>query len=222
MIARHLSIAAVLLFVLISGAQAGGTYQRTKDGQSYVWNNYPKSGDEASWSGGTDSTGYAVGDGTLTWYKRGVLISRYTGRMVNGKFNGAVTNEDASGKKFRGTFVNGVKSADWTQVYDAHAGYATPTTTYSIPATTFTPAAVSPAQGNGSEYFDRALTEPRASKFEEALSDFNKAIELDPKNAQAYINRGIVQSGLGSAPGAEADFTRASDLDPRSSDAFYN
>ena len=219
---RNIFLVAIALLVVASLAQAGGKSQPTSDGRTYIWNNYPKPGDEASWSGRTDSAGYASGDGILTWYKHGVRVSRYSGKMINGKFDGPVTNEDANGQKFRGTFVHGVKSADWTQIYDVPSSYSTPTITYSVPPTTFAPASASPAQQDGSEYFNRGLAELQANKFEEALRDLSKAIELNPKNSKAYINRGIVQSALGSAPGAEADFTQAITLDPKSSDAFYN
>jgi hypothetical protein len=118
-VARFVFIACTALLGFSGGAYAGGgVYQRTKDGETIVWNNYPRPGDEASWSGGKDGQGYATGDGTLTWHKRGVLVSRYTGRMIRGKLNGPVTNVDANGGTFRGTFVNGSKSADWAQGTD--------------------------------------------------------------------------------------------------------
>lgn len=118
-VARFVFIACTALLGFSSSVYAGGgVYQRTKDGRTIVWNNYPRPGDEASWSGGKDGRGYATGDGTLTWYKRGVLVSRYTGRMNRGKLDGPVTNVDADGEAFRGTFVNGSKSADWAQETD--------------------------------------------------------------------------------------------------------
>jgi hypothetical protein len=109
------------LLVFAAGAWAGA-YQRTLDRQTLVWNNYPKPYDQAEWSGHRDSSGYAVGPGTLTWYKNRVLMGRYSGTMVRGKWNGLVTNVDADGKKFRGTFVDGAKSGDWVEVGDASGG----------------------------------------------------------------------------------------------------
>jgi hypothetical protein len=116
---------ALLLFA--SGAYAG-IYQRAKDGRTLVWNNYPKKGDEATWSGNRDPNGYAVGSGTLTWYRvepkivtgsnipsvtHVVVVGRYSGNMVRGKLEGPVINVEADGKTFHGTFVNGAKSPDW-------------------------------------------------------------------------------------------------------------
>ncbi len=91
----------------------GGMFQRTKDGV-LIWNNYPRPDDEAFWSGGHDANGYAEGQGTLRWYTRGRFVTEYVGRMVHGKLDGPVKNTDASGKRFHGTFIDGVKSADWT------------------------------------------------------------------------------------------------------------
>jgi hypothetical protein len=101
---------------------ATGSYQRTKDGKTLVWNNYPLPGDEATWSGERDAEGYATGPGTLTWFsvdwtvrsdsnappqKRPILIDRYSGNMVRGKFDGPVVNVTPSGKTAHLTFVDG-------------------------------------------------------------------------------------------------------------------
>ena len=101
------------LFLFASGAYGAGSYQRTRDGKTLFWNASPKRGEEATWSGERDKKGYAVGSGTLTWYKvgptsgpgsfipwrRAVVVKRYSGKMVDGKFKGAVTYVDASGRK---------------------------------------------------------------------------------------------------------------------------
>jgi hypothetical protein len=57
----------------------------------------------------------------LTWYKNGNWASRYCGTMVRGRLNGFVTNQDANGKRFQGTYVNGNKSSDWSEVTEATA-----------------------------------------------------------------------------------------------------
>ena len=103
---------ALLLFA--SGAYGTGSYQRTRDGKTLVWNNSPKRGEEATWSGKRDRKGFAVGSGTLTWYevvptivtgslipdtRHAVVVNRYSGKMVHGKFKGAVTLVDANGRK---------------------------------------------------------------------------------------------------------------------------
>jgi len=106
-----------------SVAYGAGAYQRTRDGKTLVWNDSPKRGEEATWSGKRDKNGFAAGSGTLTWYKveptivtgpnipdarrYAVVINRYSGKMVQGKFKGAVTYVDANGKRLQATFVKG-------------------------------------------------------------------------------------------------------------------
>ena len=106
---------------LTNFAIAGGGYQKAQDGKTLVWNSNPQSGDSATWSGKRDSSGYAIGRGTLTWFhmqKKIVTgsnlplpkysaIASYTGEMVRGKLNGAIVATDANGKKFHGTYVAG-------------------------------------------------------------------------------------------------------------------
>jgi len=58
---------ALLLFASV--AYGAGSYQRTRDGKTLVWNDSPKLGEEATWSGKRDKNGFAAGSGTLTWYK---------------------------------------------------------------------------------------------------------------------------------------------------------
>jgi ketosteroid isomerase-like protein len=114
------------LLVFASVAYGAGSYQRTRDGKTLVWNDSPKRGEEATWSGKRDKIGFATGSGTLTWYKveptiltgsnipdarrHSVVISRYSGEMVQGKLEGAVPYVDANGKKLQATFVNGSRA----------------------------------------------------------------------------------------------------------------
>jgi hypothetical protein len=113
------AVAAAILLLLVSQAFSSsaqrGRYQNTIEG-AIVWNNYPKAEDRASWTGEKDSQGYATGSGTLNWFKGSKLVSKYSGTMVHGKWNGVVVNEDADGNKFRGNWVNGVRSSDWGQI----------------------------------------------------------------------------------------------------------
>lgn len=111
---------ALLLFASV--AYGAGSYQRTRDGKTLVWNDSPKRGEEATWSGKRDKNGFAAGSGTLTWYnveptivtgsnipdarRYAAVINRYSGKMVRGKFKGTVTYVDANGKRLQATFVN--------------------------------------------------------------------------------------------------------------------
>jgi hypothetical protein len=121
-----------MLLLLASGVYGGGIYQHTRDQRALIWNSHPRPDEEAAWSGDQDSKRYATGYGTLTWYRvqraivtgsniasstgRGVspiVINRYSGKMVLGKFDGPVVNIDANGKMFHSTFANGIKVTDW-------------------------------------------------------------------------------------------------------------
>ena len=127
--ARCLVVCSGLL-LLVQGV-SGGVYQRTKDGKTLVWNNYPSQGDAVNWSGKRDANGFATGTGTLTWYRvvsgfltgsllpskgPAVFVTRYSGEMIRGKLNGTVLNVDADGKTFHATFVNGTKTREPTSV----------------------------------------------------------------------------------------------------------
>jgi hypothetical protein len=117
---RFLFVCGALL-VFADVAFGDGTYQRTKDGKTLVWNNHPKAGDEAKWSGDRDREGYASGFGTLTWYTaresetgsaKPTLYARYWGNMVRGKFNGPV-NSHSKRKTDHAIFANGVQTTRW-------------------------------------------------------------------------------------------------------------
>jgi Flp pilus assembly protein TadD len=45
-----------------------------------------------------------------------------------------------------------------------------------------------------------------------AIADFNRAIELDPKQPRAYMNRGFAKPAKGDHDGAIADYNRALEL----------
>ena len=106
------------LLVLADVARGEGTYQHTRNGRTFVWNNHPKPGDVATWSGGRDREGYARGFGTLAWYTRETgsrkpaLYGRYFGNMIGGKFNGPV-NVHSKKKTHYAIFDDGVRTTRW-------------------------------------------------------------------------------------------------------------
>lgn len=58
--------------------------------------------------------------------------------------------------------------------------------------------------------------------YNDAISDYTKAIEMDPKNAYAYYNRGISHDKKGDYNIAIKDFIRAIELDPTKADFYHN
>ena len=117
------------LLVLTEVTRGEGTYQPTKNGRTLVWNNHPKRGDVATWSGGRDREGYARGFGTPTWYTRETgsgkpaLYGRYFGNMVEGKFNGPV-NVHSKRKTLYAIFDDGVRVTRWSPGTASSRSYA--------------------------------------------------------------------------------------------------
>jgi len=109
-----------MLLVLAKLAHGEGNYQPTRDGKTLVWNNNPKPGDVATWSGRRDREGYAHGFGHLTWYTKEEgfdkpqLYARYWGRMVDGKLDGPV-NVHAQKKTDYAIFIEGVRVTGWSR-----------------------------------------------------------------------------------------------------------
>src|SRR5438046_8745626 len=65
---RSLCVCSALL-LFASVAYGAGSYQRTRDGKTLVWNDSPNRGEEATWSGKRDKPGFAGSSGPLTWHK---------------------------------------------------------------------------------------------------------------------------------------------------------
>jgi len=55
-----------------------------------------------------------------------------------------------------------------------------------------------------------------------AIADFDRALQFDPKLAQAYDNRGDAKTETGDFDGAIADFNRALQLNPKYAKAYDN
>ena len=59
-------------------------------------------------------------------------------------------------------------------------------------------------------------------QYDQALFDFTKAIELNPKDADAYINRGFVYDKKGQYDQAISNFTKALEINPKYAEAYCN
>src|SRR5437870_10728144 len=69
---------------------------------------------------------------------------------------------------------------------------------------------------------ERGIEKAKKGDMDGALADFNRAIELDPKNAAAYYNRASAKMLKQDAAGAIADYTRVIELDPKNVGAYNN
>lgn len=78
-----------------------------------------------------------------------------------------------------------------------------------------------PIPSNAVAFLNRGYKEDVLGNFQEALANFNRAIEIDPNYANAYNNRGATQGKLGNHEEAIADFSRAIELDPELAEAYY-
>ena len=61
-------------------------------------------------------------------------------------------------------------------------------------------------------YNNRGIAYGDLGKYEQAIRDYNKAIELDPQYANTYYNRGILYQTLDKITEAEADFKKYEEL----------
>ncbi|MCS5698869.1 tetratricopeptide repeat protein, partial [Cyanobium sp. FGCU-52] len=66
-----------------------------------------------------------------------------------------------------------------------------------------------------SAYYNRGFTKANGlGNYQAAIADYDRAIDLDPKDLAAYQNRGRLRNWTGDQAGALADANRALALDP--------
>ena len=61
-------------------------------------------------------------------------------------------------------------------------------------------------------YNNRGIAYFDLQNYEQAISDYNRAIEINPKYAEAYYNRGLLYQILDETEKANADFAKAKQL----------
>ena len=79
-----------------------------------------------------------------------------------------------------------------------------------------------PTPPDFSFYFNRADSSFGKGSFVEALTDYDKVIEMKGDNAVAYLNRGRTHYSLDSMDKALEDYERSIALDPKQSTAYYH
>ena len=69
---------------------------------------------------------------------------------------------------------------------------------------------------------NRAIAYSQEGEYSKALSDYNKAIAIDPNLTVAYLNRGVTYRQLGEYDKAISDYSKAIELFPRYALAYNN
>ena len=70
-------------------------------------------------------------------------------------------------------------------------------------------------------YYKRGNEKYDLEDFKGALSDYTKAIKINPQYVDAYIERGNVKLDLSIYKGAISDYTKAIKINPKDGDAYY-
>ena len=78
----------------------------------------------------------------------------------------------------------------------------------------------SPHPGHSRLYLERAAARSTLNRYEEALADYDRAIQFDPDNAAAYLGRCHAKSELDRHEEAISDYDQALHLDPDAAYAF--
>jgi tetratricopeptide (TPR) repeat protein len=81
---------------------------------------------------------------------------------------------------------------------------------------------VPPATQNAEYYSNRGTAHFKKGEYDQAISDFNRALEINPRFADAYYNRGYAYGSKGQYDEAIADYSRVIELSPRFADAYYS
>jgi len=72
------------------------------------------------------------------------------------------------------------------------------------------------------QWFNEGYDHHNAGRYKEAIEAYSRAIELNPRYADAYHNRGCAYGNLKDSAKAIEDLNRAIELAPRDADAYYN
>ena len=71
------------------------------------------------------------------------------------------------------------------------------------------------AKGKAEEFFEQGKKDSSVENADSAISNYSKAIKINPKFVKAYNNRGIAYTWKKQFDLAIADFNKAIELDPQ-------
>ncbi len=70
-------------------------------------------------------------------------------------------------------------------------------------------------------YYNRGTEYRNKAEYDLAIADYDRAIQLDPKNASAFNNRGLSWRSKGDFDRAMTDYNQAIQLDPNHTNSYY-
>ena len=71
-------------------------------------------------------------------------------------------------------------------------------------------------------FIKRGYTKFKKGDYQESITDFDKALEIDPQLVAAYYNRGNAKRKSGGNQGAITDYTKAIEINPQLAAAYRN
>jgi Flp pilus assembly protein TadD len=71
-------------------------------------------------------------------------------------------------------------------------------------------------------YVNRGNDSANKGKYDQAIADYNKALEINPMHAEVYNNRGLAYGKKGQYDQAISDFNKALEINPRDAEAYNN
>ena len=72
------------------------------------------------------------------------------------------------------------------------------------------------------DYYNSGLRKQESGDLDGALADYDKALALEPRLADAYNNRANIKLQKGDPDGAIGDYSKAIELKPRSVETYFN
>jgi tetratricopeptide (TPR) repeat protein len=71
-------------------------------------------------------------------------------------------------------------------------------------------------------HYNRGTAYDNKGQYDRAIADYDKASQLNPRDADVYLNRGNAYANKGQYDRAIADYDKAIELNPRDADAYNN
>ena len=70
------------------------------------------------------------------------------------------------------------------------------------------------------DWLEKGYSFQISNQYDEAIMAYTKALDINPRLAEAYSNRGLAWCGKGNYDSAIADYNRALEINPRDADAY--